>query len=160
MSEETRANELYWDSDLSVNQIAEEMDLSKGMLYGLIQAQPAGSACPLCGDEVAYPNRTAKERGQVTCDACGWDGELEDAGPASADMRRRRRGTHDPDSDDLDADDLDSDDLDSDMGETKRTGMKPPLSTHADHHRGRFIAGGALLGAAAGLALVFWARRR
>ena len=55
------ANELYWDSEKSVNQIADELDLSKGALYGLIRPLPAGVGCPLCGDEVVSPNRTAHD---------------------------------------------------------------------------------------------------
>ena len=66
---ELRANELYWSSDMSVNQIAEELDLSKGMLYGLIRPRPAGLACPECAEELVYPNRTAKERCLLACPA-------------------------------------------------------------------------------------------
>jgi predicted DNA-binding protein YlxM (UPF0122 family) len=46
---EDRANELYWGSDRSVNQIADELDLSKGALYGMIRPLPAALACPECG---------------------------------------------------------------------------------------------------------------
>jgi hypothetical protein len=69
-----RANQLYWGSDGSVNQIADELDLSKGALYGLIRPLPAGLACPTCQEEVVYPNRTARDRGLYDCPACGWSG--------------------------------------------------------------------------------------
>lgn len=78
-----RANELYWGSDGSVNQIADELDLSKGALYGLIRPLPAGSACPVCAEEVVYPNRTARDRGLHDCPACGWSGA--EALPMTAD---------------------------------------------------------------------------
>ena len=70
-----RANELYWGSDLSVNQIAETLDLSKGALYEMIRPLPAAVACPDCGTEAVHPNRTAHERGLVVCLSCGWEGD-------------------------------------------------------------------------------------
>ena len=71
---EEKANELYWGSDMSVNQIAEELDLSKGTLYGMIRPRPAGLGCPACGEEVVFPNRTARDRSTVACEVCGWEG--------------------------------------------------------------------------------------
>ena len=85
---ELRANELYWSSDMSVNQIAEELDLSKGMLYGLIRPRPAGLACPECSEELVYPNRTAKERAMLACPRCAWEGDEEDADMQGADGSR------------------------------------------------------------------------
>jgi hypothetical protein len=76
-----RANRLYWGSDLSVNQIAEQLDLSKGALYELIRPLPAAVACPDCGAEAVHPNRTALERGLVACPSCGWDGDQDEAAP-------------------------------------------------------------------------------
>jgi hypothetical protein len=70
-----RANELYWGSDLSVNQIAEALDLSKGALYEMIRPLPADLACPLCGAEAVHPNRTAHERGLIVCPSCAWEGD-------------------------------------------------------------------------------------
>ena len=73
-----RANNLYWTSGRSVNQIAEELDLSKGALYGILEPEKSGLGCPLCGDEVGYPNRTAKERGSLECPTCAWDGSADE----------------------------------------------------------------------------------
>jgi hypothetical protein len=74
----SRANELYWGSDLSVNQIAETLELSKSRLYGVIRPEPTGRACPICGFEADFPNRTAKDRKMVVCSECGFEGvELE-----------------------------------------------------------------------------------
>lgn len=69
------ANEMYWESSASVNQIAERLDLSKGSLYSMIRPLPAEVSCPACGSEMAYPNRTALEKGFLTCPECGFEEE-------------------------------------------------------------------------------------
>ena len=130
------ANELYWGSDRSVNGIAEELDLSKGALYGIIEGERTGLGCPLCGDEVLYLNRTAKERGKLDCPTCDWDGSTDET--MSYDVS--------PDG---------SDDVE---GDADLPVVAPPPRLVAPQVR--TIAGGALLGAAVGLALVLWARRR
>jgi predicted RNA-binding Zn-ribbon protein involved in translation (DUF1610 family) len=80
------ANGLYWDSDLSVNQIADRLDVSKGRLYQMILPEATGLSCPLCGTDADYPNRTAKEKSKVLCSECGFEGSdadlvHPDAGP-------------------------------------------------------------------------------
>jgi hypothetical protein len=82
-STDERANRMYWGSDVSVNQIAEQLDLSKGALYEMIRPLPAAVACPDCGVEAVHPNRTALERGLVACLSCGWEGDHLDAAPFS-----------------------------------------------------------------------------
>ena len=150
MDVDRRANELYWDSGESVNRIAEELDLSKGALYEMVRPLPAGLGCPACEAEVVYPNRTAKERARVDCPACGWQGsesETTVAGGSSGSPRDgRSSGTGDDELHDLDH-------LDA-------PGPPPPRVVDAETDHRRLIVGGALLGAAAGLALVIWARRR
>ncbi|MYG37282.1 MAG: hypothetical protein F4205_17560, partial [Gemmatimonadetes bacterium] len=72
----TKANELYWHSEESVNQLARELDLSKGMLYEILAPLPADAGCPSCDDgELSYPNRTARDRGFVSCATCGFEDE-------------------------------------------------------------------------------------
>lgn len=133
-----RANELYWSSGRSVNQIAEDLDLSKGTLYAIIVPEPTGHGCPLCGDEVVYPNRTAKERDALDCPTCDWDGSTDET-TAHASARHvhpapaEERAVVAPDS------------------VPHRPYVSPRVST---------VAGGALIGAAMGLALVLWARKR
>lgn len=78
-SPEARANDLYWQSEKSVNQIADELELSKGMLYGMIRPRPADLPCPRCSSDMEYPNRTARERGLITCRSCGIELEEEAA---------------------------------------------------------------------------------
>lgn len=78
---EDRVNRLYWNSDLSVNAIGEEMGLSKGRLYQFLRPLPSGLGCPKCGGELGYENRTARERDQVSCPQCGFEGERDEARP-------------------------------------------------------------------------------
>lgn len=161
-----RVNDLYWGSDESVNQIADGLDLSKGALYGIIEPEPSGRGCPLCGDEVVYANRTAKERGMLACPTCDWDGALdeamaepvdEDEPPAPVDaLRSTVRETADEGESGLAAEEGGAPAADPDTRSPPDRAPHRPL-VHAD---ARTIAGGALLGAAVGLALVLWARRR
>lgn len=144
---DARANELYWGSDRSVNQIADELDLSKGALYEMIRPSGTGLGCPECGAEVVHSNRTAKERAQVDCPSCGWDGTEEESVPGDAPIARVRT----PADEESDPDPYDA--------------FGVPAPQRARHVEGaaagqRAILGGALLGAAVGLALVIWARRR
>ena len=71
MNEHDRANRLYWESDASVNEIADQMDLSKGALYQLIEPLAAEVDCPDCGAMLEYANRTALDRGLMQCSTCG-----------------------------------------------------------------------------------------
>jgi hypothetical protein len=137
VDDEDRANELYWGSDRSVNQIAEELDLSKGALYGVIRPLAAGMGCPRCGAEVVHTNRTARERGMVGCPSCGWDGVESEtvAGYAPVPMP-----------------------ADEEPSLAPRPGASPYRSS--SEAPARALLGGALLGTAVGLALVLWARRR
>lgn len=156
-----RANELYWGSDRSVNQIADDLELSKGALYGIIEPEPSGLGCPLCADEVVYPNRTAKERSMLDCPTCDWDGTPEEAIPHDDSSDRsaaevangggRSKG-HDG------ARSRAKDDDGSDGGPDTALDTVPPRPFVRPATT--TIAGGALLGAAVGLALVMWARRR
>jgi len=65
------ANRLYWSSDKGVNQLADELGVSKGMLYAAIQPKPSGFPCVECGDQLVYANRTALERAMLNCPTCG-----------------------------------------------------------------------------------------
>ncbi|MEM7416093.1 MAG: hypothetical protein AAF389_11390 [Gemmatimonadota bacterium] len=153
-----RANELYWSSDASVNQIAEELDLSKGALYGAISHLPAELGCPLCGDQVGYPNRTAREREELDCPTCDWDGSPDETtsyDPAEEDPEETARREQTPPPAARAGTSLRA--LDGDGEEPvpdtvpPRPVILPPLES---------IAKGALIGGAIGLALVLLTRRR
>ena len=94
-----RANELYWRSKQSVNQIAEAMDLSKSGLYALIRPLPAGGGCPECGEGLVFPNRTTNNKAIASCPGCEYVGDVpapgsEVAPPKRRAARRRTAGAH------------------------------------------------------------------
>ncbi len=78
-----RANELYWESDTSVNRIADQLGLSKGSLYAAIEPLASESMCPLCQEPLVYLNRTALEKGHLQCSGCGTEFEEKGSGIAS-----------------------------------------------------------------------------
>ena len=149
LSEE--ANRLYWESNQSVNQIGEALELSKGVLYGLIAAQPAGLPCPKCSEEMVFPNRTARDKGFLLCPECGmeeevdvvlafWDGKddaEEDEAPGETQALARKAG--------------EAVQRAVNTGKERVTSLTP---------RGRLVAGTALLGVAAGLVLAGYFRKR
>lgn len=119
-----RANELYWESDESVNRIADALDLSKSALYGLVEPYPAGVDCPRCAVPAHFANRTARQRALASCPSCDWQGTVStpDAAPPE-----------------------------------ERAAAPPAPRTSAALNR--VLIGSALLGAAAGIALVAGMRR-
>jgi hypothetical protein len=145
------ANRLYWESEESVNQIGEVLGLSKGVLYGLITPLPAGLPCPKCGEEMVFPNRTAREKGFLACPECGmeeeeaaiqayWESEAEaEEGPAFGGARELAQRAGQAVQQVVET------------GRDRVSGLSP---------RGRIIAGTALLGAAVGLALGTYLRKR
>ncbi len=87
-----QANEQYWDSDAGVNQLARDLELSKGTLYEIIAPLPAGVPCPLGDGELAFTNRTARARGFVSCPSCGLEDDRERV------LARLEEVAHDPTS--------------------------------------------------------------
>lgn len=83
-AEQVTANRRYWESEESVNGIAEAMGISKGRLYELLLPFDAELACPSCGGSLGYPHRTAQIRGDVECDHCGFEGSREEIEEAAA----------------------------------------------------------------------------
>ena len=78
-----KASKRYWESDESVNGIAEGLGISKGRLYDVLRPLPVEGSCPKCGGTPpAFQNRTARDRGQVSCLQCGWEGDLDKLGEA------------------------------------------------------------------------------
>ena len=130
-----RANELYWGSELSVNQIAEELDLSKGTLYGMIEPLATKLSCPECGAGAVYLNRTAEQRGNLACPECAWEGSADEAESLGGDASVT-------------------------LPPVEEAELEAPPEAAVDRGRSRFLLGGALVGAAAGVALVIWAKRQ
>jgi DNA-directed RNA polymerase subunit M/transcription elongation factor TFIIS len=86
-----QANELYWRSGQSVNQIAEAMDLSKSGLYALIRPLPAGGTCPDCGEGLVFPNRTTEQKAIASCPECEYVSEASKPGSEVRPTKRRAR---------------------------------------------------------------------
>ncbi len=64
------ANRLYWETDTSVADIAETLDLSRRALYETLEPIDADSTCPVCGGPMQYANRSARDTRQGTCYTC------------------------------------------------------------------------------------------
>ena len=64
------ANRLYWNSDKSVGDIADQLDISRRALYEALQPAEAGIPCPACGTQMQYPNRSARDAKQPLCFSC------------------------------------------------------------------------------------------
>ena len=145
------ANHLYWESEESVNRIGETLGLSKGVLYGLLDPLAAGLPCPGCGEEMTYPNRTARDKGFLVCPECEME---EEEGAVQAYWEGRAEAGEDVE-----------------IGRPRALARK---AGHAVHHavtsgrdrvvglspKGRILAGTALLGVAAGIVLGAYVRRR
>lgn len=63
-------NRLYWETETSVADIAERLDVSRRALYDAIEPISAGKTCPVCGTMLQYANRSARESGQGACFVC------------------------------------------------------------------------------------------
>jgi hypothetical protein len=66
----SEANRLYWSSELSVADVARELDVSRRALYDLVQPLPTDAHCDVCGSPLSYANRTARDAGLLECAAC------------------------------------------------------------------------------------------
>ncbi len=146
------ANRLYWESDESVNQISEGLGLSKGSFYSLIAPLPAGLPCPECGEEMVFPNRTARDRGFLACPQCQME-EEEEAVQAFWEGRAEELGEDAPVPSPTSLAHRAGEAAEGVMATAREqvSGMSP---------RSRILAGTALLGVAAGLLLGNYLRKR
>jgi hypothetical protein len=69
------ANRLYWDSDMPVAEIAGTLDISRRALYAAVEPLPAGRACPECGAELVFENRSGRTADQAVCLMCAADSD-------------------------------------------------------------------------------------
>lgn len=65
------ANRLYWQTDRSVADIAEQLSVSRRALYELIQPESSGIRCGSCNGDVVFSNRSAKTSSHGRCVDCG-----------------------------------------------------------------------------------------
>lgn len=77
-----QANHLYWQTENSVADIAEQLNLSRRALYDLLQPVPTGARCAVCGGELVYENRSARTANDASCAQCGMHENSEIAAPA------------------------------------------------------------------------------
>jgi hypothetical protein len=139
-AEQVEANRRYWESEESVNGIADAMGISKGRLYDLLLPFDAAAACPTCGAPLGFPHRTAKGRGEAGCDQCGFEGNVEGLSPVDPDAAPVAGGP--------------------DPAEAAPAPHWSPGAAALDPARTRQIVGAALFGTAAGLLLAGWLYRR
>lgn len=66
----SEANRLYWDTETSVGEIANQLGVSRRALYEAIDPRPAGLPCPECGSEMLFANRSALASGTARCPSC------------------------------------------------------------------------------------------
>ncbi len=71
------ANQLYWETEVSVADIADRLGLSRRGLYEVVRPAPAGAPCPACGSDLMFTNRLARSTGSAACPACGREEALE-----------------------------------------------------------------------------------
>lgn len=88
------ANRLYWESDTSVADIAQQLELSRRALYDSVDPLPTNASCEVCGTPLVFENRSARNAGLETCPACTADEDdaatpsaLPSARPTSRRMR-------------------------------------------------------------------------
>ncbi|TVP72943.1 MAG: hypothetical protein EA352_12320 [Gemmatimonadales bacterium] len=134
------ANRRYWETSESVNGIAEAMELSKGRLYGLLESLPVEATCPECGGVLAFEHRTARDRGVLTCQSCGFEGGADEV-EGGTEVRphpaaSRQRGA----------------------ARTSGAGSVRPASRGSGPAGDGLVVGALLVGVAAGLALGRWLR--
>jgi hypothetical protein len=136
------ANELYWQSNASVAEIAARFDLSRRALYEAIRPLPADAACPACGGGLMFENRLARRTGQGVCDACGERRflGLPAVAPGNDATPRQDRASA---RNDLRAWGEDADDRSADL-----------------RHKAVLLGGAAIAGLAIGTVAALWSRRR
>ena len=83
-SQTDRANDLYWSGSMTVDEIVEELGISRTTLYSSIEPMPSGLICADCHERMVYPNRTSRDRGVAVCPNCGRESEPGEAGAAGA----------------------------------------------------------------------------
>lgn len=71
------ANGLYWNSNHTVGQVAEETGLTRRALYAAIEPLAVDVPCNACGGALEYANRTSRAAGRATCAACAAEQDLE-----------------------------------------------------------------------------------
>jgi hypothetical protein len=72
-----QANQLYWNSSETVDQVAARLGMSRKAVYGSVEPLDAGATCTSCGSGLVYGNRTNRAAAMADCPACGIQMHLE-----------------------------------------------------------------------------------
>lgn len=140
MDDERLADEvsrLYWETDVSVGEIATQLDISRRALYAALRPLPAGERCAECGGELVFMTRSARTDGAAECIACGHEQDVAAAGAA---VGAREAGAGSP-AEEVEAAGVD---IAGDDGAALGSALRS--------RRGVLIAAAALAGVAAGVA--------
>ncbi len=65
-----KINQLYWESENTVDAISRELDLGRNALYAAILPVPSGAVCLECGADTVFVNRTGRAGGITVCRSC------------------------------------------------------------------------------------------
>lgn len=71
------ANRLYWETETSVADIAQQLELSRRSLYDSVDPLPSGASCEVCSTPLVFENRSARNAGEESCPHCDMDEEIE-----------------------------------------------------------------------------------
>ena len=77
-------NELYWDSDRTVDEIVDHLGIGRNTLYSSVRPQPAGASCPDCGEDLVFTNRSNRTSSSATCGSCDLEVTLPEVGGENA----------------------------------------------------------------------------
>lgn len=72
------ANRLYWETELSVADIAQQLDISRRTLYRLVEPVAVAGECIVCAQALVFENRSARTAAVATCTACGAEAPQQD----------------------------------------------------------------------------------
>lgn len=84
------ANRLYWETETSVAEIAQQLELSRRALYDSVDPLPTSASCEVCGTPLVFENRSARNAGIETCPSCAADEEEADTPSAMPAAKRDR----------------------------------------------------------------------
>jgi hypothetical protein len=88
------ANRLYWETEDSVSDIAESLEISRRALYEAVEPMPTGDHCAVCGGPLFFENRSARTADAAACAVCQETGATDD------DLTEARRPAAGPAGDD------------------------------------------------------------
>lgn len=136
-----QANRLYWETDASVADIAEQLDISRRALYDLIEPRTTDRSCPDCGSLLVLRNRTAMHRRHAECPECEVEISLD---AATADATDAGRG------------------VEPQVEQERAAGRLSPVASGPEgpSSSGPLLGGALVMGLAVGAAATYLVRQR